>query len=105
MYTSASNIDALFVHTLTDCLATGDAISPRGMECKEINNYIAKLTDPRARLLKNDARRLREGYAAASVCWNLGERNDVDTICWWNPNGKMISDDGTTFYGANYGQR
>jgi thymidylate synthase len=32
-------------------------------------------------------------------------RPDAASICWWNPNGKFISDDGLTFRGANYGLR
>jgi thymidylate synthase len=77
----------------------------RGKGSRDLNGFTGVLLDPRARIVHNPAREIRPGYPEAWVAWNLGKRRDVESICWWNPNGRKISDDGLTFHGANYGQR
>lgn len=99
-----SNADSVYEHMVKMALR-GTEVVVRGQKSWEIMNYHAMLRNPRARLLKNPRRGIREAYAAASVCWNLAERDDVDGICWWNENGRRISDNGKTFFGANYGAR
>lgn len=87
------------------CLGSQESTVARGRERLGGGPWLGTLEEPRARLVANPVRGIREGYPAASVAWNLGLRDDVDSICWWNPHGVKISDDGETFYGANYGQR
>lgn len=99
-----SNADAMFFDMLR-AATEGSLTAPRGMATREVLGWTGTLTNPRARRIGNPVRNVRKGYPAASVAWNLGMNNDVDSICWWNPNGRRISDDGITFYGANYGQR
>jgi thymidylate synthase len=89
--------------TVVDISQNGVDSAPRGMGTTELTSYSFAITNPRARFCT--IRPVREGYCAASVAWNVGLRDDVDSICWWNEHGRKISDDGKTFYGANYGQR
>lgn len=95
----------MLIGMITDIAKDGIIVSPRGMGTKDFLGWTGTLTNPRARRVYNPVRKIRFGYPAASVAWNLGMRDDVDSICWWNENGRRISDDGITFYGANYGQR
>jgi hypothetical protein len=96
--------DALFKDMLDECVQ-GQFTAPRGMGTRDVAGYLARVMNPRARRVLNPVRDVRLGYPAASVAWNLALRNDVDGICWWNENGRRVSDDGSTFHGANYGQR
>ena len=100
-----NNLDDMFYVAVSDVLNYGRISDPRGMGTTEVVNWTATLLNPRARRLANYSRNIRRGYPAASVAWNLGMRDDVESICWWNENGRRISDDGITFAGANYGQR
>jgi len=100
-----SNMDEMLFGAYTEVFSHGTRSSPRGQETLEVIGWTAQLTKPRARIVRNPARDIRLGYCAASVAWNLDKRNDVESICWWNPNGRFMSDNGQTFHGANYGQR
>jgi thymidylate synthase len=95
--------DEAFVSLTRQCIETGISSAPRGMGTLEMTSQAFSIEDPRDRIIK--ARAIRAGYSAASVAWNLAERDDVSSICTWNENGRKISDDGDTFYGANYGVR
>lgn len=83
----------------------GRASRTRGDATFETHGWTGSLVNPRRRLVSSPYRNLKTGYAAASCAWNLGLRDDVDSICRWNEAGRRISDDGERFYGANYGQR
>lgn len=87
---------------------------PRGHGTREVLNWTGVLTDVRKRMTMNPERDLRHGYAAAKVCWDLGERDDPESIVWWNPAGKWYIDqvpvrDQTelvpVFWGESYGKR
>jgi len=92
---------------LTEILWRGQKSNARnGKETLDIDGgWKGTLSNPRRRFVSCPVRGLREGYPAASVAYNLARRNDVESICKFNPMGKKISDDGVTFYGANYGMR
>lgn len=95
----------MYVDMINDVLNYGEVSSPRGNATVEVFTWSGVLTNPRARIVANPARELRLGYAAASVAWNLAQRDDQD-ILWWNPMGKFVLDNSDgRFYGANYGQR
>ena len=95
--------DFFMQYMLEDVKGQGQATDPRGNGTLEVLGWQGMLNNPRARLQRNPIRDLRNGYAAASVAWNLAERNDP-SILYWNPNGKWILEN-DEFYGANYGQR
>ena len=97
------HIDHVMRALLANAVGNGIERGPRGMQSIEIGPMGFRLTNPRARL--TNVRNIRKPYSAASVAWNLGKRSDVESICFFNPNGRMISDDGMTFHGANYGWR
>lgn len=99
------NADEMLDGALMDVFNTGIDVSPRDQETLEVQGWTVRLVKPRARVVMNPVRDIRLGYAAANVAWNLDRRNDVESIVWWNPNGRYITDDGETFHGANYGQR
>lgn len=99
------SIDQAFVETLELIKNKGNVTKPRNMETLEVTNVGFSIVDPRRRLLQNKARAIKTHYAAANVAWNICQRNDVESICFWNENGRRISDDGATFHGANYGSR
>lgn len=103
-HVSFRHVDEMWEDMLRRCKG-GARSAPRGMGTKEIIGYTGTVTNPAARILQCPGGTRRRGYAAASVGWNLMQRQDVDSICWWNPNGRKISDDGTVFLGANYGMR
>lgn len=101
---SYGNIDEMLHGAYVDVFSHGHRSSPRDQLTLEVLGWSAKLVHPRARVVKNPAREVRHGYCAASCAWNLGMRDDLASIEWWNPNGRFIAEEGK-FYGANYGQR
>lgn len=90
---------------VVDVTGSGKLNDARGMPNRELTSKNFVLADPRNRIVDIPSRPIRNDYNAASVCYNIAQRNDVNSISKWNPNGKKISDDGVVFYGANYGQR
>jgi hypothetical protein len=104
---SCKSADEAFAFLLAHAMLSPSLGSPRNMEIvgESVGADISLAAPGNRRLVSSGARGVRVGYPAASIAWNLDMRNDVDSICWWNPNGKRISDDGETFFGANYGQR
>lgn len=91
-------------HAYRTCFTRGRLSSPRENPTREVLGWQGVLLMPRARLLKNRARDIRVGYAAAKVAWDLAGRNDLESIEFWNPNAKWYAEDGR-FKGENYGQR
>src|SRR6476469_3394817 len=100
-----NDADAMLAGIIADVYNCGIKGEARGRKFLEYPCWSGTLVNPRARVVQNEVRQLRPGYNAASVAWNLAQRDDVDSICWWNEKGRAISDDGKTFHGANYGQR
>lgn len=100
-----ANVDDMLVGMARDCIKHGVESGPRGRLTRELYGWSGRLVDPRRRRCYSQARHADYTFAAASVAWNLACRNDVESICWWNEFGRKMSDDGETFYGANYGQR
>ena len=94
-----------FFDVVAEVYSSGRRNMARGMTNIESTSKTFVLSDPRNRVIDLPSRPIRHAYNAASVCYNMALRDDVASICRWNPNGNRISDDGTTFYGANYGQR
>lgn len=99
-----SSADTMFLGMLKECIQAPPVPSRNG-PMHEVYGWSGRLHNSRARRITFPERNVRPGYPQASVAWNLAEKNDVDSICWWNPHGRKISDDGLTFYGANYGER
>lgn len=93
------------LRVLINAVKAGHVSSPRQRPTHELTGVLVTLTNPRNRLVQNPARAIKKHYAAASVAWNLAERHDVESICYWNESGRGISDDGINFHGANYGER
>lgn len=104
MFTTDSFDEAMLLLT-EDIMEGGREKSPRGMKTWDLTSVGFELTNPRDRLCNFDSRGIRLPYCAASVAWNLLMRNDVDSITYFNENGRKISDDGEIFKGADYGKR
>ncbi len=86
-----------------DILKSGRPVAPRGMATHELTSYAISIANPRDRFVT--LRPIREGYCAAKVVWDLDERDDVETLLFWNPHGRKFADDGEVVQGENYGQR
>jgi len=78
--------------------------SPRGLKIKELINFTAILTNPRARLLKSEARGNVYKYSVAELLWYLRGSNSLEEIAFYAPTLRQFSDNGETLNSA-YGER
>lgn len=95
---------------LTECVLDGGIETrPRGGRMtKELLSFGLVIENPRDRLITCPPRQPRLDYSVAGLGWNLQERSDAETICFWNPNGWGFADrygKNEEFHGANYGER
>lgn len=90
--------------TLADVKSYGFITSPRGRESKELIGHGYVLTNPLNRLVGMKERDLNPYYMIGNLLWVLRQSNKLEVINYYNPRGRMFSDDGQILRGA-YGKR
>lgn len=100
-----SDFDTIFERLLyfTD-IHPHHVCSPRGQKIKERLVQTVILTNPRARLLYNPARKANYAFATAEFLWYWQGRNDVEMLSFYNSRIADSSNDGLTLNSA-YGRR
>lgn len=58
------------------------------------------ISNPRDRIIHSSGRPLNLPFAVANVIWTLAGSNDLEMIAFYNPRGRLFSDDGCTLAGA-----
>jgi thymidylate synthase len=109
---SAADIDAAYVEMLRAVLDQGHIVETyptgapeRARRSIEMLNYTVTLAHPRARLLRNPARRFNAIEAVARLVWNLQANNRLEDIAFYQPKVRGYSDDHLSVPGSNYGMR
>lgn len=82
----------------------GDDIITRGLKVRELNNVELVLTNPRDRLVNSPARNMSLRYMVGEMCFYLNGSTDLDSIAFYGPFWRRVSDDGVTVRSA-YGYR
>lgn len=100
----ADNFSDLYRAVNKEILEHGLETSPRGLKIKELINFTATLTNPRARLIKSIARGNVYKYSVAELLWYLRGSNSLEEIAFYAPTLRQFSDDGATLNSA-YGER
>jgi thymidylate synthase len=103
MYQS-NNIDDLYKMIIGAVIGRGEQVTARGLDFKEIRFETFVLTNPRARIVQNPARKLSKKFMAAEFIWIMSGQDSVDMIGHYNSRMKDFSDDGVSLHGA-YGPR
>jgi thymidylate synthase len=78
--------------------------APRGRPIKELVGASFTLTNPRNRLILNEARKVNYGFAVGELCWYVRGDTDLATMMYYNRRMAQFSDDGETINSA-YGSR
>lgn len=98
-----------FEYLTRSVMEHGIEASPRDQrKTKELLSHTVVIANPRDRLITCPPRQPRLDYSVAGLGWNLMERSDAESICFWNPNGWNFADrygKNEEFHGANYGER
>jgi thymidylate synthase len=94
------NVDDLFRAVLSEVLANGNEVCPRGMKTRELIHASITLADPLQNVVTNRVRKMSHTYSVAEFLWILLGRRDAASISAWNPNIGRYSDDGVNFFGA-----
>jgi len=74
--------------------------SPRGSLCYENTVATLHLTNPRARLLANPARKADYGFGVGEFFWYWQGKRDLETMLYYNKRMANFSDDATTLKSA-----
>jgi len=100
---SCFSLNAEWRRTLTQLLAEGAQIAPRGKPTLELSHHTINV-DMRFPVLTVPERRLSYRFMVAEAYWILTGDNSVAGIAPWNERIAQFSDNGQTFFGA-YGPR
>lgn len=95
--------NASWVGLLSDILAKGKVVSPRGKKTKEILQHTITV-DMSAPVITIGKRALNYKFMAAEAYWILSGSDKVEDIAPYNKNIGAFSDDGVKFFGA-YGPK
>ncbi len=103
MYLAADSLDDLLFKVYKQILARGTAINPSKGPAREISGTLLKLSVPRVRLSRSEARGLLFS-CLGELLWILAGSNRLDFIQHYISGYNEYSDDKKTIYGA-YGPR
>lgn len=100
----ANNIDDLYASAINEVITRGTQVTARGLTFKEVLFQHLVLTNPRARVVQNPARKLSQRFMIGEFIWIMSGRNDLEMISHYSKNYSQFSDDGIILHGA-YGPR
>jgi thymidylate synthase len=103
VYFAADSLDDLLFKVYKQILARGTAIKPSKGHARETSSVLLKLSAPRARLSRSEARGIVFS-CLGELLWILAGSNRLDFIQHYIPKYDDFSDDKETIFGA-YGPR
>jgi len=98
------NIDDLYKASIDEVLKNGEQVTARGLDFKEIIFPHLVLTNPRARIVQNPARKLSKKFMMGEFIWIMSGQDTLEMIGHYSKNYAQFSDDGIRLHGA-YGPR
>jgi thymidylate synthase len=108
----AGDADAAYAETLSRVLDNGEVVTGgnslsigAGKSSHELLNYSVVLSNPREKLIFNEARRIYLPAAVARFVWMMAGSDRLADIAFYEPKVKSFSDDGIAVPGSSYGQR
>jgi thymidylate synthase len=90
---------------LSEILQRGEVVNPRGQTTKELLAVSFCLTNVRARVIENPARRFSMPLALGEFAWHIGASDEVDALAYYAPRWRDFSDDGVHVIGSCYGRK
>lgn len=103
--TAFETVDDVLGWLLRGLLNDGEIVSPRGNETRELLGVSFTLTNPRARLVTNVARRFSLPLALGEFAWHMRAADDVGTLSYYAKRWADFSDDTQRISGSCYGSR
>lgn len=100
----SNNIDDLYKQITRRVMHKGIQVTTRGLDFKEIRFEKFVLSNPRARLVQNPARKLQKRFAMGEFIWIMSGNPWLADIAYYNKRMSEFSDDGVSLNGA-YGPR
>jgi thymidylate synthase len=111
-YLQAGDADGAYAETLSRVLDHGEVVTGgnslsvgAGKNSHELLNYSVVLSNPREKLILNEARRIYLPAAVARFVWMMAGSDRLADIAFYEPKVKSFSDDGIAVPGSSYGQR
>jgi len=98
------SIDSMYKAIIDRILRSGEEVTARGLSFKECRFQHLIITNPRARLITNQARKLSKKFAMGEFIWIMSGKCNVEQIAFYNKRMADFSDDGFELHGA-YGPR
>lgn len=92
------------VDSVLDKNSVGSMFGTCDRPFKELLNFSLSITNVRDRLIANRCRSVSLGFSVANFFWVLLGRRDVDSISFYNRQGKVFSDGGK-YYECAFGDR
>lgn len=98
------DVDTAYRNLFRTLMREGRSTTRRDKEMVELSNVFWQLSNPRARVVQNPARKLSLPFLVGEFFWILAGSDEVDFISFYNKRMKNFSDDGFVLHGA-YGKR
>lgn len=98
-----SDADAALKQTVIDVLA-GPVLTD-AKPSHEVLHYATTLTDPRARITANPARKLNVVGAVARFVWMVAASDRLEDIAYYEPKVRPFTDNEISVPGSSYGRR
>jgi thymidylate synthase len=100
----SNSLDDIYQKVASKILFSGEDVIARGLSFKECRFQHLVLTNPRNRIISNDARKFSYKFAMAEFIWIMSGQCNLEMIGTYNKRIREFSDDGCTLHGA-YGPR
>ena len=100
-----ATLDLVQTAVLESVCGQGEPTSPRGSPTLEMPAFGFTLTNPRARVIENPARRWNMALAVGEFAWHVSGSDDVAALAYYAPIWRTFSEDGAHIRGSCYGKR
>ena len=103
--TSFESLDDVQTAILSELMANGAEVAPRGVHTLESRFVSFTLTSPRRRCILNPPRRWSFPLALGELCWHLSASTEAAALAYYAPIWSSIADDDGQIRGSCYGSK
>jgi Thymidylate synthase len=104
MHIAGNSMNEIYKQACRMLFLHGSDVGPRGLMTRELTNVQIELSDPRARIASSTTRDMSMRYMVGELCFYLNGSTDLETIAYYGPFWRKVSDDDKTVNSA-YGLR
>jgi len=99
------SVDEVQAWLLSALLRDGEAVSPRGMETRELTGIAFRLRNPRRRCISSPARKFHLPLAIGEFAWHMRADDDVAGLAYYAKRWRDFAEDGHRITGSCYGSK